>query len=507
MNITSRFGSILLVAAGILLNTAIAQDTVQNVTSKGKLDSLQSSALHQKRYFEVFLPANAKPGEQFDVLYVLDGGNWNTGLINRTHAFIESEGYMPPTIVVSVMGIDRNNELTPTHLDTWKGSGGGKNFLSYIKDELIPHINKNYPSNNDNTIWGHSLGGMFVMYALLNEPATFKSYIAVDPSFWWDENYVPKMAEAKLPQLKETLTLFISGRQGSELSGMKIDTMEAVLKRAAPGNLNWTLNIYPEETHSSIRLKSIYDGLKFTYAGLTNDIQFHPMNGSIVKGKPAHLWYFEDTTRLNYTLDGSVPTLSSPKVMREITINGPATVTYKRFTNRPRHDKTIVGNFIDEKVALPVSKNKKLQNGGFNYAYYEGEWASWPDVKKLIPVKTGKTTKDFDVANLPRKKNYALLVDGFLEAKEDGYYMFLLDADKGSRLYIGDKLLIEWNGNYVKRTYSYLIPLNKGFYPIRLEYLHTNNQDFNLKLGYLTPSNFESKNVTPIPIEAQYTGK
>ncbi|MDR3712742.1 MAG: alpha/beta hydrolase-fold protein [Puia sp.] len=212
-----RIFVILSFSVGSLANMARAQDTVMNSTYKGRLDSIHSDILKQERFLEVFTPPDYKPGssEKYDVLYVLDGGNWNTGLLNQVRHFAEGQGYIPPTIVVSVMGIDRNKDLTPTHLESWKASGGADKFLGFIKDELIPYINKTYPSNGDNTIWGHSLSGLFVVYALLNEPATFKSYIAVDPSLWWDNSYVPKMAAARLPGLTgQHATLFISGREG-----------------------------------------------------------------------------------------------------------------------------------------------------------------------------------------------------------------------------------------------------------------------------------------------------
>src|SRR5688500_7032592 len=193
---------LLILTTGSLVN---AQDTVRNVSYHGKLDSINSSILNQKRLIQVFTPPSYKPGsaDKYDVLYVLDGGNWNTGLIARTQQFVEGEGLMPPTIIVSVLGIDRSKDLTPTRLAGWKTSGGADKFLGFIKNELIPYVNQTYPSNGDNTLWGHSLGGMFVMYAMLKEPTTFKSYIAVDPSMWWDKCYIPKMAAKELPALAD----------------------------------------------------------------------------------------------------------------------------------------------------------------------------------------------------------------------------------------------------------------------------------------------------------------
>jgi predicted alpha/beta superfamily hydrolase len=504
-----RFFLSLFVTVSCLVPVARAQDTVLTETYKGRLDSLYSTILKQKRLIQVFVPPGYKTGsaDHYDVLYVLDGGNWNTGLITKIQHFVEDQGQMPPTIVVSVMGIDRNKDLTPTHLENWKTSGGGANFLGFIKNELIPYINKTYPSNGANTLWGHSLGGMFVMYALLREPGAFKSYIAVDPSLWWDNNYVPKLAGSKLAALAGlNTTLFISGREGPDFHGMRIDTMNLVLKKNAPASLNWKVTAYADETHSSVRLKSVYDALKFVYKGYTDRIEFQPMNGIVVKDKPYKIYYFDDTARVYYTLNGTVPTETSPGIKREMTLTGPATVTYKRFTNRSNYDKTVTGVFTAEKMPPPLSQPKNVQPGGFNYAYYEGEWDKWPDLKRLKPVKTGITNKDFDTGNLPRKDNYALVIDGFIETKEDGYYIFFLQAARGSRLYIGNKLLINWDYNDNRQTASYLLPLSKGFYPIRIAYLNKKDGP-NLELQYLTPGLMSSLDTTPIPLDAQYGRK
>jgi predicted alpha/beta superfamily hydrolase len=503
-----RFSLMLFISVVTTVYTVNAQDTLLTVHNHSKLDSLHSDILQQERLIQVFTPPDYKPGstEKYDVLYVLDGGNWNVALMTHVQTFLENESFTPPTIIVSVMGIDRIHDFTPTHSESQKTSGGADKFLTFIKNELIPYINKNYPSNGDNTLWGHSLGGMFALYAMLNEPTLFKSYIAIDPSIWWDNSYVAKMAVAKLPALtSQNTTLFIAARQES-LTGMKTDTINLILKKIAPANLNWKFNVYAEETHSSVRFKGTYDGLKFTYAGLTGDIQFHPMNGIVLKDKPYKIFSFGDTTRMHYTTDGTVPTILSPRVEPQVTVTGPATLTYKSFSNRSKYDKTVTGVFTTEKMPAPLLSARNLQQGGFSYAYYEGTWVKFPDLKSLKPVKKGITDKDFDVDKLPRKNNYALLINGFIEIKEEGYYVFAFDADNGSKLSIGDKTLIEWNGDSNHRTYSCIVPLSKGFYPFRIEYLHQ-HEDFNLKWSYLTPSTMKTENTSPVPVELQYSRK
>lgn len=475
----------------------------------GKRDSIQSAILNEKRIIQVVLPEKYKPGstDKYDVLYVLDG-DWNTRTMTDIQHFIESENYMPPTIIVGVLNIDRDRDFTPTHVKDNKTSGGAAKFLGFLKDELIPYINKNYPSSGDNTIFGHSLGGLFVTYALLNEPQAFKSYIAADPSYWWDKNYLNKAAADKLPGLANmNKTLYISGREGQPYQGMGIVAMDTILKHSAPADLSWKDFAYPNETHGSVRLKSIYDGLKFTYDGYNvKKVAFHPMNGIVVKGKPVKIWYFDDPSKVRYTTDGSEPTLASPKMKSLIFLSGPGRVTAKTFTNGNRYNKTTTGDFKEGPFVAPAPTAKNFQPGGLHYNYYEGDWNKLPNFKTLKPVKSGVTDSSFNFSKLPRKTNFALLFEGLVEIKEDGYYVFGVSSDDGSRLYISNQLIIDHDGLHSNEDIkSYILPLQKGFYPIRLEYFQKDGP-LDLRLMYVTPSMLSPEPIS-IPSALQYSRK
>jgi predicted alpha/beta superfamily hydrolase len=499
---------LLTVMTGSLVNVAKAQDTVVTKIDHGKLDSINSGILKQKRLIQVFTPANYKPGstDKYDVLYVLDGGNWNTGLILQLQHFLEGEPYMPPIIIVSVLNIDRNKDLTPTHSSENNTSGGADKFLGFLKNELIPYVDKTYPSNGNNTLWGHSFGGLFVLYALLNEPKTFKSYIAVDPSLWWDKVYLPKIAANKLPALAGLNTiLFIGGRAGDDGKGMKIDTMDTILKKLAPAGLTWKTEMYPDETHGSVRLKTTHDGLKFIYMGYgAKGPTIHPTNGILLKNKPIKMWLFGDSSKVRYTTDGTEPTLASAQIKKEFTLSAPGKLIAKRFSNNGRYDMSSVGEFKEGTYLPALSKVKNGIPGGFNYAYYEGKWDKVPDFSQLKSVKSGLTDTAFKFNKLPGKNNFALLIEGWLQVKEDGYYLFGLASDDGSKLYINNRLLIDHDGLHSNNSAkSYVLPLKRGFYPIRVEYFQKDG-DYDLQLLYLTPGISDIKKITPIPFELQY---
>ncbi|WP_295801750.1 PA14 domain-containing protein [Mucilaginibacter sp.] len=483
-----------------LIGCARAQDM------PGKRDSINSVVLNEKRVIQVILPEKYKAGQagKFDVLYVLDDGNIK--LASDIQRFIESEGGMPPTIIVGLINTDRDRDFLPTHSNGNKTSGSASKFLKFFKDELIPYINKTYPSDGDNTLFGHSFGGVFVTYALLNEPQLFTNYIAGDPSYWWDNGVMLKQVKDKLPSLaNKAKSLYIGGREGQGMKEMNINPMDSLLKKDAPAGFRWVVKAYPGESHGTVRLKNMYDGLRFAYSDYGGrPIVFHPTNGIVLKDKPVKIWYFDDTTKVHYTLDGSQPSITSPLVKPELDLPGPATVTFRQIASNPKFDKTIAGEFRagNYQATTPLKKNYKP--GGFNYAYYEGQWDKLPDFKNLTPVKKGVADSTFDINKLPRQNNFAVVVDGQFEIKQDGYYIFGISSDDGSKVYLGDKLIIDLDGLHGDDlARSYIVPLKKGFYPLRIEYFQKDGGR-KLELVYVTPDNIVKKMPTPIPYALQY---
>ena len=130
----------------------------------GQSFSLNSEILNEERPYQIYLPDDYdKNGAPVSVLYLLDGdGHFHhtTGIVS----FLKRQGRIPNFMVVSIPNTnDRTRDLTPAiKLDmeakkNFPTAGGADNMLSFIKNELIPHIDKTYntsPSNRYNTDTG-----------------------------------------------------------------------------------------------------------------------------------------------------------------------------------------------------------------------------------------------------------------------------------------------------------------------------------------------------------------
>jgi predicted alpha/beta superfamily hydrolase len=468
----------------------------------GKREVLRSAVLNEERVVQVVVPESYRPGsaEKYDVLYILDGES-NLKTIADIQQFAQNETYIPPIILVAVLNTDRGRDMTPTQAAQGAGTGGADKFLSFLKNELVPFVNKSYPVSGNNILYGHSLTGLFSIYALFSEPQLFNYYLAADPSLWWDNNYIEKLAGGKPLTPLSGKTVFISGRDEAGLKQMGITGFDAVLKNKAPKDLRWKIAGYPDEHHGSLRLKTVYDGLKFFYDGYNHPaVVFHPMNGVVLKDKPYKVYYFGQS-QVHYTTDGGEPGLSSAKMLQGNSLMNGAKITARAFDRTDRFNKSTVGEFKLGKPLPAIAKPSDVVPGGFNYSYYEGQWNALPDFATLKAVRTGVADKDFDINKLPRRTDFAALMEGYIEIPKEGHYIFALDSDDGSKLYLGDQLLIAYDGTHGSgNPKSYLVPLEKGFYPVRLEYFQQGG-GAHLMLLYVPPGEEQPQ---PIPFDLRY---
>lgn len=86
--------------------------------------------------------------------------------------------YTPPHIPASTP--------KPSEFDEHLEIGGAPLFLRVLKEEIIPLVERTYPVNGDRGIHGHSLGGAFALYVLLEDPDAFSRYAITSASYWWD---------------------------------------------------------------------------------------------------------------------------------------------------------------------------------------------------------------------------------------------------------------------------------------------------------------------------------
>lgn len=65
-----------------------------------------------------------------------------------------------------------------------KNFGQASKFFLFMKDELMPYINKKFTKQKSKVFIGHSFGGLLALYMSMRENKLFDHYYAISPSVW-----------------------------------------------------------------------------------------------------------------------------------------------------------------------------------------------------------------------------------------------------------------------------------------------------------------------------------
>ncbi len=243
------------------------------------------------------------PREPLPVLYLLDGNGMfpiAAAALALQSRRAERTG-VTPSIIVGIgyptsQWIDskrRSYDYTPSigadrlaerpGQRAWDETGGAEAFLDFIQQELEPAISREFAVDHDRTaLFGHSFGGLFVLYALLTRPALVRSYVAASPSIWFapDDLRGRLAAFAICQRLRPRVLITVGGLEQVEVSGdnasddygswirrnRMVDNARefaAALTQAIDVPLDVSFRIFEDENHASVVPSAISLALRF----------------------------------------------------------------------------------------------------------------------------------------------------------------------------------------------------------------------------------------------------
>ncbi|MCX6566078.1 MAG: alpha-L-fucosidase [Candidatus Aminicenantes bacterium] len=189
-------------------------------------------------------------------------------------------------------------------------------------------------------------------------------------------------------------------------------------------------------------------------------------------------------TGIRYTLDGSEPTIDSRLVAGPVRLTETAVVSARGFLKALPVTGTTTAKFTKVPPRPADDKGGGLKQG-LTFAYYEGDWNNLPKMAALKPIRSGEIAQ-IDLSQKRRHENYALEFKGLIRAPQTGLYTFILTSDDGSRLWIGDTLVVDNDGVHPSTEQSGVIALEAGFHQITVRYFNkTGGED--LRVLWKTP--------------------
>lgn len=258
----SRWIFRLVFVAAVALSASACQQAAPGPEKPPPHETIEliSAAMGETRRINVYLPPTyAEQSEaRFPVLYMPDGGVAEDfpHVANTLDAGIRA-GEIVPMLLVGIENTQRRRDMTPpTTVDedrkVWPIVGESAKFRAFLRDELVPEIDRRYRSNGDTAIIGESLAGLFIVETFFEAPGLFDTSIALSPSLWWNAHALVDAAPARLQaRASQSERLYLSAADETDIVP-HVATLADALKAHAPATLQWTHEPRPDLRHDNI---------------------------------------------------------------------------------------------------------------------------------------------------------------------------------------------------------------------------------------------------------------
>lgn len=232
--------------------------------------SLRSKVLNRDLALSIYLPPGyGQDAAKYPVLYDLNSDNTFVHDVGAVDYLAGAGlGYIPEMIVVGVPWL--SGHYVPTPFEK-RGSEpqAGDLLLKFFSDELMPFIERSYRTSGYNILSGHSVAGLFTMYALFTQPDLFSAGIASSPGFLAQNQYWLKNLDKISPAgslAHKSLFMTIGQREDDETLSMFTELERWMSSKDLKG-LAWKSARFEGVDHMSMTGKSLYDGLLFIFDG------------------------------------------------------------------------------------------------------------------------------------------------------------------------------------------------------------------------------------------------
>lgn len=232
------------------------------------------------------------PEKKYPIVYTTDG-YWNFNLTFTIGPGLWNHKQVPEYIVVGIgyageninVGKERMYELSPNNQDygwtSWCDGknckmGGSRLFLDAIKKEIIPYVETNLRVDTSfRVLLGKSMGGLFSLYTMYEEPGLFNGIIAISPVVDWNhcwlfqrENELRfKVTDSNsrgIFSLHTRLYMAVGGAEDHQFIG-SIKAMNEIILDAEYKDFDYEFKVIEGEDHESVSPESFNRGIRFVF--------------------------------------------------------------------------------------------------------------------------------------------------------------------------------------------------------------------------------------------------
>ncbi|CAE7593423.1 CMO [Symbiodinium microadriaticum] len=216
--------------------------------------------------------------KSYPVIYTTDAEGRIHGCTEVTRA-LGLTGDCAEVIMVGVYNPahgSREEDLTPNKITrperhasdaVYETSGQAPAFHQFFKEELIPAIEADFRTSDQRIYFGHSLGGLFGLYALHQDDDPFTDYLISAPSVWWNDR---EILQGDGPNRKDPTMVYLNVGEFEQIP---------------PGLPQDIMDLFPEDVRTRDAEARMVEGMieTFTYLKAQPNIEVY---GFISEGAP-----------------------------------------------------------------------------------------------------------------------------------------------------------------------------------------------------------------------------
>jgi len=249
----------------------------ENRLTYGSIQAINSEAFSSERIFYVHLPKNYETdsNKTYPVIYVLHG-QWD---LISTVAVVDAIANSIPEIII--IGIEsRGPELKPAVNSDGSVNPQGRNFRTFLVNELLPHTRQNYRIADFSILSGHSNSGRFVLNSLLDDHSLFDAYFAFSPSL--DDEVINQRVMQDSSALTDSHSRLIMtlANEGDHMQ-VPYQQLISLFDQPQGGSTEFFHQEFPDQTHSSSKIVSMLFSLNTIFDGWqpADDVQAEGLTG------------------------------------------------------------------------------------------------------------------------------------------------------------------------------------------------------------------------------------
>lgn len=273
-----------LAAAALLAMTACAQTPA--VMLEGTQSRLLSPEPGGREYrISLYVPPGVPPAAGWPVIYALDGATTFatfTDVVRVQSQRPEVTGMAAAVVVGIAYATPDGSDSAQRGMDLTPGpasgeSGGADGFLNFIENTLKPLVERDLPiDRRRQTLFGHSLGGLFALHVLFTRPDSFQTYVAASPSIWWRDRFILAEAKAAPPQAGGSPAVLITVGEFEQFppadkaatadklrQRAMVDNAAQMAERLAASGCRVQFHRFPGENHGSVLPAAISRAARF----------------------------------------------------------------------------------------------------------------------------------------------------------------------------------------------------------------------------------------------------